>query len=179
MATLEVAQWLLGATAYVDEETPEAVVVSFVEVEAYLGDGDPGCHASRGMTPRTEVMFGPPWHFYLYFIYGMHWCANVVSEERGAAGAVLLRAAEVLVGGNVIAARGAKGDHPLSGPGRLAKGLALGRLDNGKAVGERIRLEPAAKPPEVMVTRRVGLRHGADLLLRFFDPASAAVSRPR
>ena len=103
------------------------------EVEAYAGTSDPGSHAFRGPTPRTEVMFGPAGHLYVYFTYGMHWCANVVCGPTGAASAVLLRAGEV-VGGEAVAASRRPGIPRRDwarGPARLATTLALGGEQSG------------------------------------------------
>jgi DNA-3-methyladenine glycosylase len=90
---LDVAPLLLGAVLRTDE-----VAVRLTEVEAYAGETDPGSHAFRGRTPRTQVMFGPAGHAYVYFTYGMHWCVNVVTGPDGEASAVLLRAGEVVDG---------------------------------------------------------------------------------
>src|SRR5690606_16906565 len=89
----EVAPLLLGAHL-----TGRGVTVRLTEVEAYLGEADPGSHAFRGLTPRTRTMFGEPGHLYVYFSYGMHVCANVVCSPEGTASAVLLRAGEVVDG---------------------------------------------------------------------------------
>ena len=100
---LEVAPTLLGAVIEHGE-----VAVRITEVEAYAGAGDPGSHAFRGPTPRSAIMFGPAGHLYVYFTYGMHWCANVVCGPQGEASAVLLRAGEVVRGrrGGASAPRG-------------------------------------------------------------------------
>ena len=110
------------------------VILRLTEVEAYAGEkGDPGSHAFRGPTPRTTVMFGPAGHLYVYFTYGMHFCANVVTGTEGAASAVLLRAGEV-VGGEDLAASRRPGVRPRDwarGPARLTVTMGLGRADNG------------------------------------------------
>lgn len=125
---LEVAPALLGCTF-----THGGVTVRLTEVEAYAGTADPGSHAFRGPTPRTEVMFGEAGHLYVYFTYGMHWCANVVCGHPGSASAVLLRAGEV-VAGQQLAQRGRGHLRPRDwarGPARLATALALGRDQTG------------------------------------------------
>jgi len=131
--TIEVARELLGKLLV--RTGPVDRVARIVEVEAYLGVKDLASHARRGPTPRAAIMFGPPGHLYVYLIYGMHHCMNVVTERDGVAGAVLLRAAEPL--DDLSAAVPAEGDgrarqpRPLSGPGKLCAGLGITRADNG------------------------------------------------
>jgi DNA-3-methyladenine glycosylase len=125
---LEVAPELLGCTV-----SHAGVTVRLTEVEAYGGANDPGSHAFRGQTPRTRVMFAEPGGLYVYFTYGMHWCANLVCGSAGAASAVLMRAGEV-VGGLEIARsrRAGVADRDLArGPARLTMTLALAREQNG------------------------------------------------
>jgi len=119
---LDVAPALLGATI-----THDGVTVRLTEVEAYAGESDPGSHAFRGPTPRTQVMFGPAGHLYVYFSYGMHWCANAVTGPEGEASAVLLRAGEVVQGHDVVTLRrnGIRERDWARGPARLTKTLAL------------------------------------------------------
>ena len=120
---LEVAPSLLGAFLEAG-----GVRLRLTEVEAYAGVGeDPGSHAHRGRTPRTEIMFGPPGRLYMYFTYGLHWCANVVTGPEGRASAVLIRAGEVVSGQQAARARRpGSGDRDLCrGPGRLARALGL------------------------------------------------------
>jgi DNA-3-methyladenine glycosylase len=110
------------------------VGVRLTEVEAYDGESDPGSHAFRGPTPRNRVMYGDAGHLYVYFTYGMHYCANVVAGRPGEARAVLLRAGAVVEGAEVARARrpAAAVDRDLArGPARLAQALGLSRPDNG------------------------------------------------
>jgi DNA-3-methyladenine glycosylase len=132
---LEVAPELLGCTV-----SHAGVTVRLTEVEAYGGSNDPGSHAFRGPTPRTRVMFGEPGGLYVYFTYGMHWCANLVCGSVGVANGVLMRAGEVVNGLELAGSRRngvrdrdlARGPARLArGPARLAKTLALGRDQNG------------------------------------------------
>jgi DNA-3-methyladenine glycosylase len=136
---LDVAPRLLGAV--IEHRTPEgSVAVRLTEVEAYAGPGDPGSHARGGRTPRTEVMFGPPGHLYVYFSYGMHWCVNLVCGPDGSASAVLLRAGEVVAGHELARRRrpAARVDRDLArGPARLASALGLDGSLDGIAVGGR------------------------------------------
>lgn len=132
----EVAVDLLGA--HLSVTSPQGTVtIRLTEVEAYGGSDDPGSHAYRGRTPRNATMFGPPGRLYVYFTYGMHWCANLVTGPEGAASAVLLRAGEVVEG--VDLARGrrttSKADRDLaSGPARLATALGLNGHHDGTSV---------------------------------------------
>jgi DNA-3-methyladenine glycosylase len=143
-----VAPRLLGARI-VHETADGRVAVRLTEVEAYTGQGDPGSHAYRGSTPRTAVMFGPAGHLYVYFTYGMHWCANVVCGPDGEASAVLLRAGEVVDGRDLARRRRppARRDVDLArGPARLATTLGLGAAQDGAdlcAPDARCWLEPA------------------------------------
>jgi len=103
------------------------------EVEAYIGEADQGCHARAGRTPRTQVMYGPPGHAYVYFTYGMHWCLNFVTEAEGFPAAVLIRAIQPCEGVEVIAAR--RSPRPpaqwTDGPGKLCQALGIDRRHNG------------------------------------------------
>ncbi len=135
--SVTVAPRLLGAVL-TSQVGGEPVSVRITEVEAYRGEHDPASHAYRGLTPRTQVMFGPAGHLYCYFTYGMHWCANVVCEVEGVAAAVLLRAGEVVDGVELARARrtirrsGRGSDRELArGPARLAQCLGLDGATNG------------------------------------------------
>lgn len=157
-----------------------------VEVEAYRGGDDPGSHGFRGMTRRNSTMFGPPGRLYVYFTYGMHWCANVVVETDGVAAAVLLRALTPLDGlDTMYAARGpaARRDRDLcSGPAKLAQALGIdGTLDGADLIagdrGVAIVDDGERPPPDPLVSPRVGLVDGADLPWRFWVAGIVDVSR--
>ncbi|MGD0448168.1 MAG: DNA-3-methyladenine glycosylase [Candidatus Dormibacteria bacterium] len=186
-STLEVATALIGSRLLCDPGTPREVRAVIVEVEAYLGEEDPASHAHRGPTPRAAIMFGPPGHLYVYLSYGMHFCANVVCEPEGVAGAVLLRAAAVEVGEEVVRARRVRGGRQpatsdlLSGPGNLGAGLGLALADNGLdlcAPGSRVRILERETVAPLARAPRVGITRAADRPFRFAWAGHPAVSRP-
>jgi DNA-3-methyladenine glycosylase len=177
---------LLGCT--VEADTPDGTVaVRLVEVEAYRGADDPASHSFRGRTPRNEVMFGPPGHLYVYFVYGMHFCANVSCLPDGRAGAVLLRAGEVVSDPAVARVRRptARRDHDLArGPARLASLLGLTREHNGVDVTDAaspVRLRPGepVAASRVRTGPRVGVATARDVPWRFWIDGSPAVSAYR
>jgi DNA-3-methyladenine glycosylase len=145
-----------------------------VEVEAYLGAGDPAAHAYRGRTARTAPLFGSPGTLYVYFVYGMHHCLNLAVDGAASAGCVLIRAAEPLAGSGLAPLA-------LSGPGRLCRALAIDTRLSGRHVFERrapLALACGRPPRRIVASRRVGIRRASERLLRFYDPASSAVSVP-
>ena len=161
--SVEVAPALLGRHL-----TFGGVTVRLTEVEAYAGGLDPGSHAFRGPTPRTEPMFGPPGFTYVYFTYGHHWCVNLVVGEVGSASAVLLRAGEVLEGHELVRVRrgGVRERDWARGPGRLGQALAMAREHTGRdfcrpAIGDPIDLVVSEGEPvpegDVAVGPRVGV----------------------
>jgi DNA-3-methyladenine glycosylase len=150
-----------------------------VEVEAYLGENDPAAHAAAGNTARTSVLFGPPGHAYVYFIYGNHYCLNVSCEREGKAGSVLFRGLEPLEGIEEMArARGLMlrdfRDFPklTAGPGRLAQAFSITRSrDNGRdltspASGLWIG-EDGFRPRQIQIAPRIGISKAADRPLRY------------
>ncbi len=142
------------------------VAARIVEVEAYCGSEDAGSHAFRGRTPRNATMFGPAGHLYVYFTYGMHWCANVVASRADDAAAVLLRAAAPIDGIEIMRARRARArtDRALcAGPARLCQAFAItGELDGADLTRGTLRLLDDGVPPPTspLVTTRVGLSAG-------------------
>ncbi len=180
---LQVAPLLLGAVV-VSTLGGEEVAVRLTEVEAYEGADDPASHAYRGHTRRTSVMFGPPGHLYVYFTYGMHWCANVVCGVDGHASAVLLRAGEVILGVDAAQARRPAARRPVDlarGPARLAGCLGLDAAANGLDLCDGtspVRLEGlrARRPRGVEVGPRVGITNAVELPWRFGLAGEPSVS---
>ena len=181
-SALEVAPDLLNKVLV----APDGRAGRIVEVEAYRGADDPGSHGFRGPTKRNATMFGPPGHLYVYFTYGMHWCANVVVETDVVAAAVLLRALTPLEGLEVMyAARGpaARTERDLcSGPAKLTQALGIdGALDGADLVtGDRgVTIVDVGHPPPTVpaVTTRIGLTNGADLPWRFYIEGTPDISR--
>ncbi len=160
----------------------DGVSVRLAEVEAYAGVDDPASHAWRGPTPRTEVMFGPPGRLYIYFSYGMHWCANVVCGPDGTASAVLLRAGAVVDGLPLARSRrvGASDRDLARGPARLTRALGLARPDDGADLSSRTppRLQLGDPLPAELVSAgpRVGIARAADVTWRFWITDDPAVS---
>jgi DNA-3-methyladenine glycosylase len=160
---LEVAPDLLGRVV-ARTDAAGTVAVRLTEVEAYAGTDDPGSHAFRGPTPRTEVMFGAAGHVYVYFSYGMHWCANLVCGQAGAASAVLLRGGEVVDGHELARARrpSSRTDRDLArGPARLAAALGLTGVNSGDDLcgpGSDLRVHVGTPPAPTVV--RTGPRVG-------------------
>jgi len=154
-----------------------------VETEAYRQD-DPCCHGYRGKTARNAVLFGPPGRLYVYFTYGMHFCANAVCEEEGVAAGVLLRALEPEHDVEAMIARRGVGEPRLiaSGPARLAQALGIAREQNGLPVWEpplAIVPRPSGVPlPRIVTTARIGVRAGDQKPWRFVAADSRFLSRP-
>jgi DNA-3-methyladenine glycosylase len=156
-----------------------------VEVEAYLGAGDRAAHSWRGLTDRTRVIFGPPGHAYVYFIYGMYECLNFVCEPEGMAGCVLIRALEPLAGLATMRRRrptARRAEDLASGPGKLTLAMGITRKLNGADLVagplQVRRSRDAAEPPiEVLATPRIGITHCTDWPLRFVIADNRFVSR--
>ncbi|MBL8201731.1 MAG: DNA-3-methyladenine glycosylase [Chromatiales bacterium] len=170
--TVTVARELLGRHVVHVVDGAERVG-RIVEVEAYVGAHDRAAHSSKGLTPRTRVMFGPPGHAYVYLIYGLHHCLNVVTEAEGHGAAVLIRALEPV--------RNLAGK--ASGPGLLCRALGVDRRLNGAdLLGDRLFIA-AGEPGGIRIVKRprIGVDYAgawARRLLRFYIRGSEHVSRP-
>lgn len=177
----EVAAELLGCR--LSHETADGTVsIELTEVEAYAGERDAASHAFRGPTRRTDVMFGPPGRLYVYFAYGVHWCANIVTGPDGEASAVLLRAGRVVEGQELARAR--RGPRVANrslarGPACLTQALGIAREQNGADLLETggVSLDVRRSPGlEISRGPRVGISVAADLPWRFWVTGDNTVS---
>jgi DNA-3-methyladenine glycosylase len=176
----DVAHDLIGSWLVVHDGT-QLTRALVVETEAYGGMDDPASHAFRGPTKRSEIMFGPAGYLYVYLIYGMHWCMNIVTGERGDASAVLLRAGEL----HVPTSDGKRFEtKALRGPGNLTRGLGITGADNGMdccgGEGRSITIHrPRSNAPTIVVgqSKRIGITKEVDRPSRYFLEGNSAVSK--
>jgi DNA-3-methyladenine glycosylase len=187
-ATVDVARRLIGATLerVLPSGEPDAGTIlrgRIVEVEAYLPNVDPSCHGYRGPTKRNAWIFGRRGTAYVYLIYGMHFCLNVVTEPAGIGAAVLVRAVEPLDGVAAMRRRRRPGTSEpalASGPGNLCRAMSIDLRCNGADLREgdlRIVFPPDPGHPRVAVATRIGLSSAERWPLRFYDPDSVSVSK--
>ena len=175
--TIHVARDLLGTILW-----HGAVAGRIVETEAYLGLDDLAAHASRGLTPRTKVIFGPPGHAYVYFIYGMYECLNLIAEPEGSPGCVLIRALEPVAGVEKMKQRRGtdRVEQLANGPGKLTLAMGITRKLNGADVtyGDFIVRSPLDRSPvDIESGTRVGITKAIDWPLRFWIRGNPFVSR--
>ncbi|MCG9479178.1 MAG: DNA-3-methyladenine glycosylase [Actinomycetia bacterium] len=168
-----VARELLGQLLVTEKDGRCSAVI--IETEAYYGSRDPASHAYRGPTPRNRLMFGKPGVAYVYLCYGMYNLFNMVTQEKGTPGAVLIRGAFPVEGRKVMEKRRntSGGRLLLDGPGKLTMAMGIGLGDNGKDLtsgGSDIFLEESKKFAGLAINRtgRVGVKVGQDRLLRFY-----------
>lgn len=182
--TVEVARRLVGK--YLVRKHPDGITVGrIVETEAYVGPEDKACHASRGRTQRTEVMFGPAGHAYVYFIYGFHHMLNIVTEAVDRPAAVLIRAVEPVEGVALMTQRrhGAAARNLASGPGKLCEAFGIDRALNGTDVcGDMLYIEDWEEPaPQLLARARIGVDYAGKWKhkpWRFLLRGNEFVSRP-
>ncbi|HEX5035402.1 MAG TPA: DNA-3-methyladenine glycosylase [bacterium] len=186
--TLWLARELLGT--YLVHESPQGPSAGrIVETEAYLHD-DPACHAYRGITPRTRVMFGPPGFSYIYFIYGMYWCFNITAAPKGVGEAVLVRALEPVEGLDLmkrrreIRGKKLKDQELCNGPGKLTIAMGIGPEMNGADLERkplyllpRGSYRPKNQTEEIEVTTRIGIRKAEHQPYRFSFKDNPFVSK--
>lgn len=178
--TIQIASQLLGN--YLVHQTLDGLTMGkIVETEAYLSN-DPACHASRGMTKRNQVMFGPPGHAYIYFVYGMYYCFNVVTAKKGVGEAVLIRALEPAQGIDLMFKRRPKAKNLkdlCSGPAKLVLAMGILKEQNGISLmeGPLILERAPLRKKEITTTTRIGIVNGAKLPYRFYLKGNRFVSK--
>ncbi|MGH7282277.1 MAG: DNA-3-methyladenine glycosylase [Polyangiaceae bacterium] len=170
---LVLARALVG-TRLVVEHRGKKKIARIVETEAYRGPTDAACHARAGLTKRTRTLFGVPGHAYVFLIYGMYDCFNVVAHREGAGHAVLVRAVEPI--------SGVDEDLRSDGPGRLTRALGITRTHDGlDLTRSEVLILPREKKPKIAVSARVGVAYAGEIAeapWRFYDVCSLHVSRP-
>ena len=179
-SAIEVAQRLIGCVLE-RELDGQLVCVRIIETEAY-DQHDAASHSYKGWTPRTEVMFGPAGHLYVYFTYGMHYCCNIVVGEEGYGAAVLVRAVEPLTGEAVLMARrhGHSGKDLTNGPAKLCQALGIDMALNGhelQSMPLRLRTCAPLSSTAIIQSTRIGISHAKDKPWRFFEKGNRYVSK--
>lgn len=173
--TVDIARSLIGT--YLIHQLPEETRIGrIVETEAYLAN-DPANHAYRGMTNRNKVMFGPPGHWYIYFVYGRHYCLNVSTANKGKGEAVLIRALEPIEGIELMQQARQKRDKRelCNGPARLVQAMAISSNVLGKSVLESplsLSQDDAIEPLPIATSPRIGISQNKSACLRFYRPGS-------
>lgn len=180
-STIQVAKNFLGT--FLVHDSPQGKTMGrIVETEAYLSD-DAACHASRGETKRNKVMFGPPGHAYIYFIYGMYYCLNVVTADKGIGEAVLIRAIEPVEGIELMKKRRPKVSslHQLcNGPAKLVLAMGIPYSLNGVSFSKgplKILLGDQLLKNQIVTTTRIGISQAAHLPLRFYIKDNSFISK--
>ena len=167
-STLKVAKELLGKYLIYG-----SLAGRIIETEAYIGKSDPACHIARGVTARNKIMLESAGHSYIYFIYGMYHCLNVVTENQGFGAAVLIRGVEPVEGIEVMKKRRNRTDGLCDGPGKLCQALGLTAKQNGLDMcndKSKLYIEDRGdiiKPRQIKKTPRIGINEGTDKLWRF------------
>jgi DNA-3-methyladenine glycosylase len=180
-AAPQVAPRLLGCVL-VRELDGQLLRGRIVETEAY-DQADAASHSYKGRTPRTDVMFGPAGHLYVYFTYGMHYCCNVVTGPEGHGSAVLIRAIEPLAGEDVMSAnrRAANGINLTNGPAKLCQALHIDRTQNGHDLRQpplQLVLNPPLAQEEIVQSTRIGITQAKDVPWRFYIKNNPYISKP-
>lgn len=154
--------------------------VRIVETEAY-DQTDAASHSYKGKTPRTDIMFGPAGHLYVYFTYGMHYCMNVVVGEEGYGAAVLIRAVEPIEGEKILEKRRYRHGLDLTnGPAKLCQALAIDKVMNGHDLARpplELIMRPAVPADEIVVTERIGISQAKEMPWRFYLKGNPYVSK--
>jgi DNA-3-methyladenine glycosylase len=174
-----VAPRLLGC--YLERElNGQKLVGKIVETEAY-DQSDAASHSYRGRTPRTDVMFGPSGHLYVYFTYGMHYCCNVVTGGEGRGSAVLIRALEPIQGKAFMSENRHSSTELTNGPAKLCQALKINKSLNGHDLRQpplKLAIQPPLEQVQIIQTTRVGINQAKDVPWRFYVKDNSFVSKP-